>query len=183
MRAAYGNPSRIFTVTVWYAPAAKRFVKLAFFAPHSAFPAEQDTIELVETNFAMNMVAMPASTPAAKPAESPKTSLFGRTAPDASGTLDKTGLLKTGDNWTYRFSDGYGKSGNYTVRITGVSAEEITDEARMGNSRSPGSFSQGLALSGRSFGGLNVREISPYLQTLGPTEPNERLEKNLHHHR
>ena len=171
MRAAYGNPSRSYTVTVWYAPAAKRFVKLAISAPIAAFPAEQDTIELVETNFAMNMAATPQPAQTVRPAEPGKTSFFGRTVAGDGGTLDKAGLPKVGDNWSYRFSDGYGKSGTYTVRITGASAEEITDEARMGNSRSPGLFTPGLALSGRSFGGINLREISPYLQSLGPTEP------------
>ena len=57
------------------------------------------------------------------------------------------------------------------MRITGVSAEEITDEARMGNNRHAGSFAPGLVLSGRSFAGTTVREISPYLQSLGPLEP------------
>ncbi len=173
MRAAYGNPSRIFTVTVWYAPAAKRFVKLTFAAPLAAFPAEHDTIELVETNFAMNMAAAPQPAQASRAPEPSRASFFGRSNAGAGGALDKVGLPKGGDNWSYRFSDGYGKSGTFTVRITGASEEGITDEARMGNSRSPGSFSPGLALSGRSFGGLNVREISPYLQTLGPTEPND----------
>lgn len=172
LRAAYGNPSRTYTVTVWYAPAAKRFVKLTFFAPSAAYPAEQDTIELVETNFAMNMAAAPQPVPAAKPAEPPRTAFFGRPAAGSSGgSLDKAGLPKPGDNWTYRYSDGYGKAGTFTVRVTGASGEEISDEARMGNNRHVGNFAPGVALSGRSFGGTTVREISPYLQSLGPNEP------------
>ena len=36
------------------------------------------------------------------------------------------GLLpEVGDRWTYRFSDGYGKTENYTIRITAVTAEGI----------------------------------------------------------
>jgi hypothetical protein len=103
--------------------------------------------------------------PAAPPAPTP--------LPAAAPVTQRTGGAnpEVGNSWTYRFSDGYGKDGTFTVRITAASAEEISDEARMGNNRHAGTFSPGLALSGRSFGGLTVREISPYLQSLGPLEP------------
>ena len=139
--------------------------------PTAAYPGENDTIELVETNFAMNFAATPKPVATAKVAESQSSAFFGRrTATGGTRSLDKTDPPKSGDSWTYRFSDGYAKSGSFTVRITGVSAEEITDEARMGNNRHAGSFAPGLALSGRSFAGTTVREISPYLQSLGSLE-------------
>ncbi|MBI4988535.1 MAG: caspase family protein [Rhodocyclales bacterium] len=174
LKAAYGNPTRPYTVTVWYAPAAKRFVKLSFHTPSgTAYPGENDTIELVETNFAMNMAVAPTPVAAAKPAESQRTAFFGRSADTGGGSLDKAGLPKTGDSWTYRFSDGYSKSGSYTVRVAAVSGDEVSDEARVGNSRVTVKFQPGLAMSSRTLGGLAIREISPYLQSLGPTEPTE----------
>ncbi|MBI4988534.1 MAG: hypothetical protein HZC23_06895 [Rhodocyclales bacterium] len=81
-----------------------------------------------------------------------------------------TALPKVGDSWTYRFSDGYNKSGTYSVRISAVSAEEITDEASLGKARHAAAFGPGLELAARSLGVLPVREISPYFLSLGPFE-------------
>lgn len=77
-------------------------------------------------------------------------------------------LPAVGDSWAYRFSDGYGKSGIYSVRITAASAEEITDEASLGKSRHVAASGPGLEVIARSLGTLPVREISPYFLSLGP---------------
>jgi hypothetical protein len=56
--------SRKYTLTVWYAPSAKRFVKMSISAPEVGLAAgligaERDSIELLETSF-----ALPAGQPA-----------------------------------------------------------------------------------------------------------------------
>ena len=52
----YGIPSRPYSVTVWYAPAAKRFIKLVFSAAGGGhLTPESETIELLETNFDMRL--------------------------------------------------------------------------------------------------------------------------------
>ncbi len=89
------------------------------------------------------------------------------TAPAAAQDQDASSP-KIGDTWTYRFSDGYNKSGVYTVRITAVSAGEVTDEANLGKIRHAATFGPGLEAVARNLGTLPVREISPYFLSLGP---------------
>lgn len=86
----------------------------------------------------------------------------------AAAQSSRVPLPKVGDSWTYRFSDGYNKSGTYAVRISAVSAEEITDEASLGKARHAAAFGPGLEVAVRSLGVLPVREISPYFLSLGP---------------
>lgn len=78
---------------------------------------------------------------------------------------------EVGNRWTYRFSDGYGKTINYTVRITAIKDKEITDEISIGKSRDSNTFEPGIEWVSRNVGSIVLREISPYLSTLGPVEP------------
>lgn len=156
----YGNPSRTYTVTAWYAPAAKRFVKLVFSAQGGGqFTHEDESIELVETNFDMR-VASAQPVPDERP-------LIEKSAP----RRDSGSNPQAGDSWTYRFSDNFGKSGTYTVQVKAVSADEISDELQIGRARETSTFSPGLALTDRKAGEFTLREISPYLMSLGPAEP------------
>jgi hypothetical protein len=82
---------------------------------------------------------------------------------------------EAGDIWTYRYSDGFGKGGTYTVRVSAASAQEISDEMQMGRARHAATFYTGLALTDRKVDNLAVREISPYLQSLGPIEQSGRI--------
>lgn len=76
-------------------------------------------------------------------------------------------LPRVGDSWTYRYSDVYGKSETYTVRVTAASANEVTDEARSGQARGVTTFEGSLVLIDRKLGSIALREISPYLLSLG----------------
>ena len=85
---------------------------------------------------------------------------------------EQTGVApEVGNAWTYRYSDGFGKSALYKVQVTAVSAEEITDELRSGRTRAAATFFPGLEVTDRKVGNLSLREISPYLQSLGPSVP------------
>jgi len=77
---------------------------------------------------------------------------------------------QVGDSWTYRYSDGYGRTETYKVRLTINTATEIEDEIRIGQGRQEIQFIPGLELTSRSISGLTVREFSPYLQSFGPIE-------------
>jgi len=77
---------------------------------------------------------------------------------------------QVGDTWTYRYSNGFGRSGNYTVRIKAASAEEVSDEVQVGWRKDVSIFSPGLALTNRKVGDLLLREVSPYLLSLGPVD-------------
>jgi len=164
---ARGTMTRRLIITAWYAPEARRFVKASFQSPNlmGGLAGDRDSIELLSTSFAVSTAADPAAARSgAVPAEYP----VGR-AP--AGSEGAPGLLpKIGDTWTYRFSDVYGKSETYTVRVTAVSAGEIADEARLGKARHSGSFAPGLELADRRLGTLALREISPYLLSLGPLQ-------------
>ena len=160
---------RDYTITIWYAPTAKRFVKLSISAPEigitaSLVGAERDTTELVETSFPMTATAaapMPAT-------HNRQATTVASLAPTGGGS--RAELPKVGDTWTYRFSDIYGKSEIYTVSVTSSSASEIADEARMGKARDVATFEDNLALTDRKLGHLALREISPYLLSLGPMQ-------------
>lgn len=78
---------------------------------------------------------------------------------------------QVGDSWIYRYSNSFGRSGNYTVRVKAASAEEISDEAQVGWKKDVSTFSPGLALTNRKVGDVLLREVSPYLLSLGPTNP------------
>ena len=175
-----GTNGRKFTATVWYAAGAKRFVKATFGAPqvmqsyYIGAVAELDTVELVEASFPLSATGPSGRRPAvaaAAPAERRPSPTPAPAATGVVGSLGKIGLPKVGDTWTYRYSDGYNKTASYTVRVLSSSATEIQDEARLGNSRQTGTHSPLLEQTGRGFSNMPIREISPYLQSLGPTEP------------
>lgn len=156
---------RPYTITAWYAPAVRRVVKMTFVgAPAGLFPAEQETIELIETNFPVRAVATVASTVVNRP----PTTLSSLTPVTVA---DTTSLPQIGDTWTYRYTDKiYGKSETYTVRVTSASADEIADEARIGKDKHAATFENELALIERRMGKLPVRELSPYLLSRGPLQ-------------
>lgn len=77
---------------------------------------------------------------------------------------------QVGDTWTYRYSDGYGRTETYKVHVISTSDGEIQDEIRMGRLRHALTFGSGLELVSRSMSGLTLREFSPYLLSLGPAE-------------
>ena len=161
----YGIPSRAYSVTAWYAPAAKRFVKLQYSAIGGGqFPPESETIELVETSLELRTAIARPVPQVAPQIEQP--------AGDKSiARRDSGPNPQVGDSWTYRFSDSFGKSGTYTVQVKAVSEGEITDELKMGRARDSRTFTPGLGLTDRKSGEISLREISPYLMTLGPTNP------------
>ena len=187
--------SRKDTVTVWYAAVAKRFVKMTISAPEvglasSLIGAERDTIVLVNTSFDLpsgqstavldrdrgltgvtsgNLNVQPVQTatvaePLRQEAQqiSPEISVISRA--DSSSP-------RVGDKWTYRYVNGFGKTGTYTVQVKSASTNEISDEMKMGRSRDSGTFLPGLTLTDRKAGEFTLREISPYLMSLGPAEP------------
>lgn len=128
---------------------------------------------MLETNSPMNAaaaVSVPVPTAASKPM-APVASLAPTSISDAAS------LPHVGDAWIYRFSDGYGKSLDYSVRVTAISGSEIRDEARAGKSRHDATFTPALELFGRRLGGLQLREFAPYLLGLGPTAPNADWQK------
>jgi uncharacterized caspase-like protein/predicted Zn-dependent protease with MMP-like domain len=164
-----GIVMRRHTITVWYAPAAKRFVKATFNASAGGgLSAEKETVELMETNFAMDVAAAPIA--AAQPAEARRPVAAQAADSGGGGAMGTAGLPRGGDIWTYRYSDGFGKGGTYTVRVSAASAQEISDEMQMGRARHVATFYSGLALTDRKVDNLALREISPYLQSLGPIE-------------
>lgn len=154
-----GTQTRRLTIQVWYLSAVKRFVKANFSAPSGwALGADNDLIELVETSLPI------ADTPAAQPPNE------NRTTNVASLGLDSRALaapLQVGDSWSYRYSDVYGKSETFTVKITEVSPEEVVDEMRLGKARHSAKSESGLTLLHRKLGNLSLREISPYVQHFG----------------
>jgi uncharacterized caspase-like protein len=165
-----GIVMRRHTITVWYAPAAKRFVKAIFDASAGGgMSHEIETVELTETNFAMNLAAAPIASQ--RPIEA-QPSIFAQSAPVTgnAGAMGTAAMPAGGDTWTYRYSDSFGKGGTYTVRVSAASAQEISDEMQMGRARHAAVFYPGLALTDRKVDNLAVREISPYLQSLGPIE-------------
>lgn len=166
---ARGMQTRRFTIHVWYAPTAKRFIKIKFAAPHigSGLGEEKDVIELVDTSIAIGKMGM--TTPAASTL--PQVTVASLTPPSAQMTPG--GFPKLGDSWTYRFSDVYGKSAVYTVRVTAASPTEITDEIRLGKARHIASFDSGLMVIHRKLDNLSLREFSPYLPNFGLKESEE----------
>lgn len=188
--------SRKYTLTVWYAPAAKRFIKMSISAPEIGMAsglvgAERDTIELLETSFPI---------PSGKPPvfavreQSPSSATVGDTkgqnvqvpgSPEpprreSQQQAEQERIVprrtnnpnpQVGDTWTYRFTDSFGKSGIYTVQVKATSDEEVSDELRMGRARETNTFIAGLTLTDRKAGEFALREISPYLLSLGPAEP------------
>lgn len=161
----YAGSMRQYNVTAWYAPVAKRFIKMEIDAQGSTgeLARVHEIIELVGVNFPLSEVA---ATPMPAAEGRPVASL----AP-AGGSGNRSDLPKVGDSWTYRFSDIiYGKSETYTVRVTAASANEIADEARLGKARHAAGFAPGLELRDRKLGQLALREISPYLLNFGPIQ-------------
>lgn len=77
---------------------------------------------------------------------------------------------QVGDTWTYRYSNGYGRTETYKVRLTSSSAGEIEDEIIIGQGRQAFIFGPDPELVARSISGLSLREFSPYQQSLGPAE-------------
>lgn len=156
-----GVQTRKLTIQAWYDPAVKRFVKLSFSS--SGFNADRDVIELVETS-------LPLTGAAAAPArgETPSTTTVASSRPGAPPIPPSP--LNVGDSWTYRFSDVYGKSETYTVRVTTASQAEVADEARIGKTRNNASFEPLLAITHRKLGNFTLREPSPYLLHFGLQE-------------
>lgn len=89
--------------------------------------------------------------------------------PAAAGDVSGSGP-QIGDTWTYRYSDGYGRTETYKVRVISTSEGEIQDEIRIGRLSHALTFGSSLELVSRSISGLSLREFSPYLQSLGPAE-------------
>ena len=56
------------------------------------------------------------------------------------------------------------------VHVVSASATEIVDEARLGRARDSATFEGILAITDRKIGNLVLREISPYLLSLGPLQ-------------
>lgn len=167
-----GLLTRPYTVTIWYAPAVKRFVKLLFSAQGGGvFTAENETIELIETNVEK---LKPASSMASSVQRSPRAPdpVVQRDMPPAASARRESGPNpQIGDSWTYRYSDSLGKAGTYTVKVMTASANEVSDELQLGNAREVAVFSSGLSLVSRKAGDVVMREISPYLVSLGPADP------------
>jgi uncharacterized caspase-like protein len=107
-----------------------------------------------------------------KSAQAPETVALAAPVPTArpspaQAQAANPGGLAVGDNWTYRYSDVYGKTETYTVRVTSISSGEIIDEIRLGKSRQSTTFERVLGLTDRNMGNLVIREISPYLLSHG----------------
>ncbi|BBO19971.1 MAG: hypothetical protein HKUEN07_30360 [Rhodocyclaceae bacterium] len=162
---ARGVQTRKLTIQVWYAPEAKRFVKMSYSAPSltGGIAADKDVIELVETS-------LPLAGAAAAPArgETQSTTMVASSKPSVLAT--PSGPLHVGDSWTYRFSDVYGKSETFTVRVTAASPSGVADEVRIGKARHNASFEPILAITHRKLGNLTLREPSPYLLHFGMKE-------------
>ncbi len=156
---ARGVQTRPLTIRVWYAPDLKRFVRLRLSAPAvlGGMAEERDVIELVSAGAAQTAAA--ATRPAATVASA---------APLA--VTDAVALPRPGDSWTYRYADVYGKSATYTVRVASVAEDEIADEARIGRLRHDARHGPGFSVMARNLGSVPVREISPYLLSLGPQQ-------------
>ena len=160
-----GALMRRLTIQAWYAPAAKRLVKLSYSAlPQIGFStADKDEIELVETSLPLAGAAAAPVRGEAQPATLVASSGAGVSPMPA-------GPLNVGDSWTYRFSDVYGKSDTYTVRVTAASQSAVADEARNGKARQSANFEPALAITHRKLGNLALREPSPYLLHFGLKE-------------
>ncbi|HNQ58757.1 MAG TPA: caspase family protein [Candidatus Desulfobacillus denitrificans] len=159
-----GVQTRKLTIQAWYDAAVKRFVKLSF-SSSGMFNilADRDVIELVETSLT------PASA-APAPARG-ETQANTRVASSGSSAPPMpSGPPHVGDSWSYRFSDVYGKSETFTVRVTTASQSEVADEARIGKARHNASFEPILAITHRKLGNLTLREPSPYLLHFGLRE-------------
>ena len=159
----YAGSMRQYNVTAWYAPVAKRFIKMEIDAQGSTgeLARVHEIIELVGVNFPLSGMA---ATPMPAAEGRPVASLA------QTGVGSPAALPKAGDTWTYRFSDVYGKSETFTVRVANASASEIADEARMGKARDAAVFEGVLGLTDRKLGNLALRELSPYLMSLGPLD-------------
>lgn len=159
-----GSQTRRLTATVWYADKVKRFVKMSFHSPDfSGAPGgDRDVIELIETGEPIRAEKTNSSTGAKGLAVPAITNL-----PPSGETHDTANLPKVGDSWTYRFSDIYGKSETYSVRITSASSADIVDEVRLGKARDTASFDGSLSITDRRIGNLTLREISPYFLNFG----------------
>lgn len=156
---------RPYTITAWYAPAARRVIKMTFVgAPVGYFQAEQETIELMETSFPIKAAGADATAAATRP---PTTmASLAPTAVAGAGSLPQIG-----DAWTYRYTDkAYGRSETYTVQVTSAVADEISDEARIGKAKHAAMFENELMLIQRKIGKLPIREFSPYLLSRGPVQ-------------
>lgn len=167
-----GVQTRKLTIQVWYAPAVKRFVKLGFSSSGMlGINADRDVIELVETS-------LPLAGAAAAPARGEAQATTMVASSGAGVSPMPPGPLNVGDSWTYRFSDVYGKSETYTVRVTAASLSAVADEARIGKARQNASFEPILAITHRKLGNLALREPSPYLLHFGlkETEDWKRIE-------
>jgi len=162
VRAAQVRP---LVMQAWYVPAIKRFVKLSFSAPPMSgyVPPDNDMIELVETSLPLTGTA---ATPVRREASATTTVASSRPGVPPLPAAPPS----VGDSWTYRFSDMYGKSETYTVRITAASPSEVVDEARLGRTHQRSSFGPEMAIIFRKLGNLTVREISPYLLHFGLKE-------------
>jgi uncharacterized caspase-like protein len=159
-----GSRTRPLTVTIWYSPSVKRYVKMSFHSEDKwGGGGDRDEIVLIETGFPVS--AGISSALSGSPGKS--ATAFASLAP-AGGSAAAAGLPKVGDTWTYRFYDIYGKSETFMVQVTAASTGEVTDEARLGKARHAASFEPGLELADRKLGNLALREVSPYLLSHGP---------------
>lgn len=159
-----GVQTRKLTIQAWYDSVVKRFVKLSFASSGMlGINADRDVIELVETS-------LPLTGAAAAPArgETQSTTLVSSSRSGVSPI--PPGPLSVGDSWSYRFSDVYGKSEAYTVRVTTASHSKVDDEARIGKTRQNASYEPILAITHRKLGNLTLREPSPYLLHFGLKE-------------
>lgn len=164
-----GVQTRKLTIQAWYAPAVKRFVRLSISTPPlqvGNVSPDRDLIELVETSISVAGIA--SAPPSDRP---PPPKVVAESSPNA--ITMPGGPVSIGDSWSYRFSDVYGKSGSYTVKVTAASPSEIADEARIGKARHSASFERNLAIIHRKMGDLSLRELSPYLLNFGLKESEE----------
>ncbi len=164
-----GTGPRRFSVIVWYAAAAKRFVRAVYSAPEANQSyfiyavAERDVVELMETSFPMAGITGgggPRMAAAAAPAKN-----AARKSPHPQPVA--------GDTWTYRIKTLLGKTASYTVRTLGITEDGVQDEIRAEDQRQTqesGAEPVMLSVLGQQ-GSVDIREVSPYLQALGGAEP------------
>lgn len=78
-----------------------------------------------------------------------------------------------GDAWTYRIKTLLGQTASYTARTLAVADGSVQDEIRAGDQRNKqesGAEPEMHSVLSQE-GGVDIREVSPYLQALGGAEP------------
>lgn len=140
------------TITIWYAPEVKRAVKFASRLEFGQYPA-------VDANFDLELVSYDLKS---GPAASAPLAMAAPPAP-VQPARATAALPKPGDSWTYRLTDLDRKDEfrqqRYTVSVTGVSADGISERFAMESGPS------GLARHGAGgyLAALGPSLFSPYL--------------------